>query len=54
MKELTIHCTIYIPSKEEWSNPEADAEATMSAIQKASENELSFDYQIYDVEVNND
>ena len=53
MRELAIHCSIYIPAEEEWDeeNPMSNAEMIMEHLQELVQNNINIGYQIYDVEV---
>lgn len=55
MKELAIHCTIYVQSPDGWNEDNLDFEAddVINDIQQASVTHggWDFDWQIYDSEV---
>lgn len=55
MKELAIHCTIYVQSPDGWNEDDLDFEAddVINDIQQASVTHggWDFDWQIYDYEV---
>ena len=55
MKELAIHCTIYVQDPDGWNedNPNEDAENVLMDIQHVSavNHGWDFNWQIYDSEV---
>ena len=54
MKELAIHCTIYVQNEYGWNedNPDENASKYLDFLRLlANDHDYSFDYQIYDSEV---
>ena len=54
MKELAIHCTIYVQNEYGWNkdNPDENASKYLDFLRLlANDHDYSFDYQIYDSEM---
>lgn len=55
MKELAIHCTIYVQNPDGWNedNPDSEAYDVLDTVRTASNKSGSwdFDFQVYDAEV---